>query len=273
MKYISFSYALICLVFLSACGLNTKFDDNDYRPVGASTPINSETHTLATHASSGSQKVPIEKQINNTEDSSSSSTRYVRPNSGTLEVKTATVKTVNYSDTLNTAQINTPQTTAVSGRQNVFSKAINDIFYSRYGDSSTIIKISKTVEIHCEKSRAEEMSSKKNSIIICDYQFPKHCGAHTFSLISHQGKKLLMFHDYKYQRNIIDTITDKKKSTPGLWDKDDYVSSERLTVNQLIDSKTINTNHLGWIMNVSNNEKTQLGRSYFSAINETSKCF
>ena len=82
-----------------------------------------------------------------------------------------------------------------------------------------------------------------------------------------------MFHDRNYQRNIIDTLNGNRQSAPGLWDKDDYVSSDLLTVGQLINNKSIDANDLGWIMTVNDNEKSQLGRSYLAAINEASKCF
>ncbi len=281
MKYISFSFACVCLFYLSACGLNTKFDDNDYRPVGASPPMNSDTHTL-----SKTRKVSIEKETDNEGVDSSSPTRYVRPNSEATKVNTpaiiannskssATVKpaTKNTSTPLSTSATSASTPLSTSSKQGVISKTINEFFNSRYGDSDIIIKISKTVKIHCDQPRSEKMSSKKENMLVCNYQFPEYCGSHAFSLITNQNKQLLMFHDNKHQRNIIDTIMDNKQSTPGLWDKNDYVSSELLTVNQLISDKTFDTNHLGWIMNVSKDEKAQLGHSYSLAINEASKCF
>jgi len=108
---------------------------------------------------------------------------------------------------------------------------------------------------------------------LCEYQFPEQCGAHKFSLIKNKHSKLLMFHDKVFQRNVIDTLMGTPKSRPGLWDNDDYVSSKLLTVNQLISNKKMDANNLGWIMNVSDNEKSQLGRSYLAATREASKCF
>ena len=82
-----------------------------------------------------------------------------------------------------------------------------------------------------------------------------------------------MYIDRKYQRNIIDTLSGNAQSAPGLWDEDDYVSSELLTVSQLLNRHPGNSEELGWIMAVGPNEKAQLGRSYYTAIEETSKCF
>ncbi len=274
MKYISFSFTCVCLFYLSACGLNTKFDDNDYRPVGASPPLNSDTHTL-----SKTRKVSIEKETDNEEIDSTNPTRYVRPNSEATKANTSTTIEDNSKSSATvksaTKNISTPLATsaATSSKQGVVSKTINEFFNSRYGDSDIVIKISKTVKIHCNQPQSEKMPSIKENMLVCNYQFPEYCGSHAFSLITNQNKQLLMFHDKKHQRNIIDTIIDNKQSTPGLWDKNDYVSSELLTVIQLISDKTFDTNHLGWIMNVSKNEKAQLGHSYSLAVNEASKCF
>ena len=260
MKNISFFFCVFSLFILQACSLNTKFDDDEYRPVGASTPMNSETHTI-----SETRKRSIETPEEN--DIESKSTRYVHPNS---QVKDNTVikKTINSPSEKQSSSVEISNKKA--SKPDIITTTITNIFGSRYGDSDTIIKISKTVQIHCEQ--ADKVPGNPQ-MTVCNYQFPQYCGAHVFSLISNKQTRLLMYHDAKYQRNIIDTLSGHIESKPGLWDKDDHVSSELLSVNQLINNKQKDTSDLGWIMKVNDNEKSRLGRSYSSAVKETSKCF
>ena len=241
MKHLIFFFIFLNLFTLNACSLNTKFDDNEYRPVGASTPINSKTHTL-----SETHRLTTEQEAE--EHAESVPTRYIQPGIENSPEKKITEKVSNDKD-------------------NIVIRTITNVFNPRYGDSNLIIKISKTVHIHCDQSK------NKSQITVCEYQFPEYCGAHVFSLISNKNKQLLMFHDRNYQRNIIDTLNGNRQSAPGLWDEDDYVSSDLLTISQLINNKSIDANDLGWIMTVNDNEKSQLGRSYLTAINEASKCF
>ena len=269
MKYTTHFCLFFSLFTLHACSLNTKFDDGDYRPVGASTPINSETHTV-----SQTKSIHVDDKINY--EIESNSTRYVKPNSQAIEnnegVKKTIVATNTTQSTSGTVLINNNNLTSHSKKSNSnIIDSINDVFSSRYGNSDIIIKISKTVQIHC--INGSNKPSKPSAINVCEYQFPKQCGAHRFSVINRNNKQLLMFHDIGYQRNIIDTLNGNTESTPGLWDRDDYVSTDLLTVKQLINDKTSNTNDLGWIMSVSDIEKSQLGRSYLSAIRDASKCF
>ena len=277
MKYITYFFSFLSLLVLHACSLNTKFDDDEYRPVGASTPVNSKTHTLSV-----AHKVTVEADVYN----ESGTTRYTRPNIAKSSAKNFNNNKKNSSNIPSKNTINSQskyisekeatksikKTTNSSGsdKNNIITRTINQIFNSRYGDPGIIVKISKTVHIHCDKPKKPLIHSQ---ITVCEYQFPRHCGAHVFSLIRKNNKQFLMFHDKSYQRNIIDSLSSGPQSAPGLWDKDDYVSSELLTIEQLINNKTTDTTNLGWIMNVSDNEKAQLGRSYFAAINEASKCF
>jgi len=265
MKHSPFFNFLISLFFLTGCSINTKFDDDEYRPVGASTPSNAKTHTVTE-----TKKVIIE------DDSSiSNSTRYIRPGSDKPE-KVITVE--NKSSSKKSTQHRQQDSTS---SKNIVVQTISDALNSRYGNSDIIIKISKTINIHCDtpklintaRSDTKPSSVKQSKMTLCEYQFPEQCGAHKFSLIRNNQGKLLMFHDKVFQRNVIDTLDTNPKSRPGLWDSDDYVSSELLTVNQLIGNKKTETNNLGWIMNVNDNEKSQLGRSYLAATREASKCF
>lgn len=268
MKHTTYFSLFFSLFALHACSLNTKFDDDKYRPVGASTPVNSKTHTV-----SDTNKVHFTQKADN--ESESNSTRYVHPNSqASFNSKVANktiVTTTTPQNNKNTTTVNQGNTNPPSTTSNTIIESINDVFSSRYGNTDIIMKISKTVQIHC----VENANKPPNQFLmkVCEYQFPKYCGAHRFSVINSQNKQLLMFHDISYQRNIIDTLTSKTGSTPGLWDQDDYVSSELLTVKQIISNKTSDTNELGWIMSVSENERSQLGRSYLSATREASKCF
>lgn len=271
MKHITFTFTLVNLLTLSACNLNTKFDDDDYRPVGASTPVNSTTHTI-----SESHQAAVKVEEIDQANESASSIRYIHPNTRNRvkPAKPSNSKSSN-ANTQNKpgSKIKANQNKQSSLKENSIKQTIMHIFKPQYGNSDIILKISKTIDIHCDKSKIKQTEKKDPKISICGYQFPEYCGSHSFSLISSNTKQLLMFHDKSYQRNIIDTIINYDQSTPGLWDKDDYVSSELLTVKQLISSKTTNTSNMGWIMNVSDNEKAQLGRSYSAAINEASKCF
>lgn len=276
MKHLSFFFVFFTLYNLQACSLNTKFDDDEYRPVGASTPLNSETHTV-----SETKKVTIVKTTDS--DIETGSTRYIQPNSTSAQNSIQKKKPVTYKATPNTihksGQINKTSTDnqqSSSQNSDIITQTINNVFNSRYGDSELIITISKTVKIHCDVSSdnpKDKQSSDYSKMSVCEYQFPEHCGAHQFSLISNNKKQHLMFHDRSYQRNVIDAISGTKESKPGLWDKNDYVSSELLTVKQLINNKSNDNGSLGWIISVSDNEKSQLGRSYSVAIKEVSKCF
>jgi len=80
----------LSLFSLYGCGLNTKFDDSEYRPVGASTPLNSDIHTVTetrkTIVKQGTGYKPERKPERKPEAKSepqpeSGSTRYVRPES------------------------------------------------------------------------------------------------------------------------------------------------------------------------------------------------
>ena len=254
-------FLFISIFFLPSCSLNTKFDDADYRPVGASTPLNSDTHTVQQSAS--------EQALKSSPDDTGS-TRYIKPGTATLQdpafstkIKTAKVK----KDTRKkTARINTEN-------ENILTQSINKLFHTRYGNAETIQKISKTVQIHCDKQIITDKNLTDTGYVLCRYKFPEFCGAHQFSVIFNKNKQLLMYFDPEYQRNIIDTLSGSKQSTPGLWDKDDYVSSDLLTISQLLNKNSAQTSELGWIIDTSENEKAQLGRSYYAAIKETAKCF
>ncbi|MCW8931016.1 MAG: hypothetical protein OQL19_12355 [Gammaproteobacteria bacterium] len=270
MKHIT----LFCtLLILQACSINTKFDDGDYRPVGASTPVNSKTYTISeTTRSDNSISESSEGSIDSKNDieHDSNSTRYVKPGSDnnlSLNNKntSSNIDSSSNQDDPKKENLIKPSKTADT---NIITTSLTEIFSSRYGNSDIIYKISKTVKIHCE----QENNSHSN-LTICEYQFPQHCGSHSFSLISSDKNQLLMFHDKGFQRNIIDTLKGNTDSKAGLWDNDDYVSSELLSVNQVLNKRTTNSNSLGWIMNVSDSEKAQLGRSYISAIKDASKCF
>ncbi|WP_198262712.1 hypothetical protein [sulfur-oxidizing endosymbiont of Gigantopelta aegis] len=267
MKYISYFFAFICLVSLSACGLNTKFDDDDYRPVGASTPLNSKTHTI-------SETRTIVTETATDSSLESGSTRYVKPGTEAPNSQRISNKSLNKDISTSTkpsAVSSTQEKTPANN--NIITQTINNVFSSRYGDPAIIVKIAKTVAIHCNEARSPSKANNAITANICQYQFPEYCGAHTYSLINNSKNQLLVFHATKYRRNIIDTITGYPNSTPGLWDKDDYVSSELLTVKQLVNSNKSDINSLGWIMNVNDNEKALLGRAYVEAIKDASKCF
>lgn len=265
MKPISLFCLFGIVIILSACSINTKFDDDEYRPVGASSPLNSETHTI-----SESEKTAT-KPKTDADSAISGSTRYTRPGLQQDNLQASNSKNISAGNKTRLINKQTADKSSRSTETNIITQTINEVFNSRYGDNDTIIKISKTVQIHCNQT--QQRQTRTSAIVICEYRFPQLCGAHKFSLVSNHVKQLLIFHDSKLQRNIIDTLSATEQSSPGLWDTDDYVSSELLSVNQLINNKTIDSNSLGWIMNVSDNEKAQLGRSYIAAIKDTSKCF
>ncbi len=255
------------LLHISSCSVNTKFDDAEYRPVGASAPLNSEIHTLE-------ETSPV---INKAQDEQgdSSNIRYVKPGAGSSQ--TSTAKQPRKPETL------TPVSKSFSGTHskpssespsdNIITHSIKQLFNSRYGQPETIVKISRTVQIHCKQQSLRNSANNTSGFKLCRYQFPNFCGAHQFSVLSKNNSEILMYIDRKYQRNIIDTLSGNKQSAPGLWDEDDYVSSELLTISQLLNRHPGNSEELGWIMATSPNEKAQLGRSYYTAIEETSKCF
>lgn len=82
MKFINSLFLSLSLLSLYGCGLNTKFDDSEYRPVGASTPLNSDIHTVTETrkiiVEQGSEQKLGHKPGHKPEFGS---TRYVRPES------------------------------------------------------------------------------------------------------------------------------------------------------------------------------------------------
>ena len=272
MKYFSSFCLYLCLLSLCACTLNTKFDDADYRPVGASTPLNSETHTLTETRTTKIEQEPDTASI-----------RYVRPNSEfnyqshtqvTANTKAGNSEKKKGATTLKMSSPSGNDQDSSQSREiheNIVTSTIKEVLNTRYGHSEQILKIYKTVKIHCDKQAVS--SQHEIPINICQYQFPKFCGAHKFSIISNNNRHLLMFNDKNHHRNIIDTLIGDKRSAPGLWDNDDYISSELLTVKQLFNKDSMKADSFGWTVNVDKHLKTQLGRSYFTAINETTNCF
>ncbi|GEM_PF-2310597 len=260
------SILFFILFHLSSCSVNTKFDDAEYRPVGASAPLNSEIHTLE-------ESTPVIKKTQN-EQVDNSNIRYIKP--GESSRHKSTVKPVRLPETRTisrSASVTHSKPSSESHSDNIITHSIKQLFNSRYGQPETIVKISRTVQIHCQQQSLKNSASKTSGFKLCRYQFPDFCGAHQFSVFSKNNSEMLMYIDRKYQRNIIDTLSGNKQSAPGLWDEDDYVSSELLTVSQLLNRHPGNSEELGWIMAASANEKAQLGRSYYTAIEETSKCF
>ena len=258
---------LFTLLHLSSCSINTKFDDADYRPVGASAPLNSEIHTLE-------ETTPVPNKVQD-EPGDNNNIRYIKP--GEASRQTTAAKQIRKPETL------APASKAFSGTHskppsekhsdNIISQSIKQLFNKRYGQPETIVKISRTVQIHCKQQSLKNSASKTSGFKLCRYQFPEFCGAHQFSVLSNNNSEMLIYIDRKYQRNIIDTLSGNRQSAPGLWDEDDYVSSDLLTISQLFNRHPGNSAELGWIITASANEKAQLGRSYYTAIEETSKCF
>lgn len=158
----------------------------------------------------------------------------------------------------------------------------------RYGHPGIIDKIVKTARIHCQPL-AYQINTTENSfwgkekgtLVQCSYRFPKHCGAHQFSVLSYGRKTVLIYQPPQQTHYIIDTLQGTPKSQPGLWDIDDHIGSSTTNANYLFHND-YNSNHqqqgfnptsLGWIIKASHKDEEEFGKQYHRAIEEITACF
>ena len=234
---------------LSGCSVNTTFDDNAYRSLGSSTPRNPTK--AGTSGLSG----------------------------GLNDNLTADQEGIQFGAAPEfSGQLTNDGLTSGSGPSHVV----------RYGHSGLIEKIAKTAEIHCQHQRFQIKTHKQSfwgeksgTLSQCAYQFPKHCGAHSFAVLEYADKRVLLFFEADSQNYIIDSLNGNSISKPGLWDKDDHLGTKTSNMGYLFESD-YNQNYqlqenapinFGWIIKASFNDEKEHGQNYHRAIEATSKCF
>lgn len=234
---------------LSGCSVNTTFDDNAYRSLGSSAPRNPTK--AATGGISG----------------------------GLNDSLTADQDGINFSATPEySGQLVNDGITSGSGPSHVV----------RYGHGGLIEKIAKTAEIHCQQQRFQIKTHKQSfwgeesgTLSQCAYQFPKHCGGHSFAVLEYADKRVLLYFEPDSQNYIIDSLKGNSISKPGLWDKDDHLGTKTSNMGYLFETD-YNQNYqlqenapinFGWIIKASFNDEKEHGENYHRAIEKTSLCF
>lgn len=158
----------------------------------------------------------------------------------------------------------------------------------RYGHPGIIDKIVKTARIHCqpfttkiETDKHSYWGESQGYLKQCTYQFPAHCGAHTFAVIEYANKLALAYLEKDSTYYVIDLLKGTPAAKPGLWDKDDRIGSKANNMGYMLENN-YNTNfqmreqaplHLGWIIKASYDDETAHGKLYHQAITDIVQCF
>lgn len=230
---------------LCGCTTNTKMDDGSYRSIGQQTPKQVQNYVddeLASRASAvNTEGVPVPDFPGETTQLSLDSKR--------------------------------PETT---GTHRV-----------RYGHPGIIDKVVRTARIHCQPL-AYQINTTSNSfwgkekgtLQQCTYRFPKHCGAHQFSILSYGKKTILLYQPQEQTHYVIDTLQGTPKSQLGLWDQDDHLGSSTSNANYLFQNnynanyqQKFNPVNLGWIIKASHQDEAVFGKLYHRALEEITGCF
>lgn len=158
----------------------------------------------------------------------------------------------------------------------------------RYGHPGIIEKIVKTAQIHCQPFRSQIKTDARSywgestgQLTQCQYQFPKHCGAHRFAVIDYDDKRALAYLEHDSSYYVIDLIAGTPAAKPGLWDTDDRIGSKANNMGYMLENN-YNTNyqmreqaplHLGWIIQASFDDETEHGKLYHQAVEDIVQCF
>ncbi|MGC1509628.1 hypothetical protein FT643_02150 [Ketobacter sp. MCCC 1A13808] len=267
MKYLA-GIGLIALTGLQACSTNTKVDDGSYRAIGHQEPRQRQNHAAAYAGEAAADKADAAYD-HYAPESEYSDDAY--QNSGISDMP---------------GKLNSR-----SEPGNAKTDARNQHLY-RYGHPRSVEKIVQTAEIHCRQlsyqisTKADSFWGKgKGALTQCSYQFPQFCGAHRFSVVSYEEKRILIFQPEKQTHYVIDTLEGTPKSQPGLWDQDDHLGSARNNANYLFNSdynqnyddgsmtSLINPVSLGWIIKASLKDEQEYGKLYHKAVKESTACF
>ncbi len=151
----------------------------------------------------------------------------------------------------------------------------NELTALRYGHAGHISRIMQTAKIHCEPRNLNlaPTSVEGPTLSLCHYQFPRHCGSHSFTLIEGPEQVALVYHDHINRRSIVDQIMDRQYARPGLWDLSDKLSvisafPERQIVEQFRSSQWRD-----WVIDMNSEDRAFYGTVYARAINEVQACF
>ncbi len=145
----------------------------------------------------------------------------------------------------------------------------------RYGHAVTIAKILQTAKIHCaprplftgaETAEMPEFSQ-------CRYQFPRHCGSHSFTLLEGPDQVALVYHDHQNHRSIVDQISDRHYARPGLWDLSDKVSVTSAFPEQQLAQQFLGNQWREWVVDMNDSDRAFFGTTYAKAVNEVQACF
>ncbi|WP_369601807.1 hypothetical protein AAIA72_02115 [Hahella sp. SMD15-11] len=142
----------------------------------------------------------------------------------------------------------------------------------RYGFTETIHKVIQTAEIHCVPQKLNS-DVNASALTSCFYQFPKFCGAPAFTVIRTPLKTALVYHDTQERRNVVDVVSDRHLSQPGLWDVSDRLSVAVKDPAAAWVEAFGENNWRGWEVSLTDADRTYYGTRYARAINQTLSCY
>lgn len=151
----------------------------------------------------------------------------------------------------------------------------NELTSLRYGHAGHITRILQTAKIHCTPRNlslhtgAEEIPA----LSLCHYQFPRHCGSHSFTLIEGPDQVALVYHDHINRRSIVDQISDRQYARPGLWDLSDKLSVISAFPERQIAEQFSNSQWRDWVIDMNREDRAFYGTVYAKAVNEVQACF
>ena len=151
----------------------------------------------------------------------------------------------------------------------------NELTALRYGHAGHISRILQTAKIHCAPRTLSlnTASAEIPGISLCHYQFPRHCGSHSFTLIEAPEQVALVYHDHVNRRSIVDQIMDRQYARPGLWDLSDKLSVASAFPERQIAEQFRTSQWRDWVIDMNSEDRSFYGTVYARAINEVQACF
>lgn len=240
-----FASVILATSLTCGCSTNTKMDDGSYRSIGQQAP----------------------KQVQNYVDE----------------------ELDNRASAANSSGVPVPDFPGETTELNFESKQPDKTgtHLVRYGHPGIIDKVVKTARIHCQPlayqintTRNSFWGKEKGTLQQCTYRFPKHCGAHQFSILSYAKKTILLYQPREQNHYVIDTLQGTPKSQLGLWDQDDHLGSSTSNANYLFQNdynanyqQQFNPINLGWIIKASHQDEAEFGKLYHQALKDVTGCF
>ena len=151
----------------------------------------------------------------------------------------------------------------------------NALTSTRYGHAASIAKVLQTAKIHCAPRNVQVGASIPGvvPVSLCHYQYPRHCGGHSFTLVEGNDQVALVYHDHINHRSIVDQISDQKYARPGLWDLSDKLSVTSAFPEQQMAMQFRENQWREWLVDMNSDDRIHYGTSYAKAINEVQACF